>query len=163
MWYTSPMNKYRKETDEERQAVIVSRKEHERQYNKQYNKSYYAQLKETSFEKIQTYRDRGQTKRYRTSRLWRERVKKEVIGHYGSVCKCCGESHLAFLTLDHKNGDGAEHRRQLKLIYKRDIGSRIYQWCRKNGYPDLFQVLCWNCNCGRRCNGGICPHAKQKL
>jgi hypothetical protein len=25
-----------------------------------------------------------------------------------------------------------------------------------------FQLMCWNCNCGRRLNDGICPHQLQK-
>ena len=24
--------------------------------------------------------------------------------------------------------------------------------------PDTIQILCFNCNCGRARNGGICPH-----
>jgi hypothetical protein len=24
-----------------------------------------------------------------------------------------------------------------------------------------FQVLCWNCNCGRAFNNGICPHVEN--
>ena len=25
-------------------------------------------------------------------------------------------------------------------------------------FPDFLQILCFNCNCGRNRNGGICPH-----
>lgn len=35
----------------------------------------------------------------------------------------------------------------------------MYQSLRKQGYSkDLgLQVLCWNCDCGRDVNGGVCP------
>jgi hypothetical protein len=79
-------------------------------------------------------------------------VKDEVFNHYGGyVCECCGESIKKFLTIDHINNDGKEHRKEL--------GSRIiYKWLKQNGFPEGFQVLCFNCNCGRQLNGGICPH-----
>lgn len=83
---------------------------------------------------------------------WLRRLKAEVIGAYGGCCSCCGEKNPAFLTIDHMNNDGSEHRRTIKT-------SRIYSWLKKRGYPkEGFQVLCFNCNCGRYVNGGICPH-----
>ena len=80
------------------------------------------------------------------------RLKAKVIAAYGGKCECCGESEPAFLTIDHVNNNGSEHRKS--------IGSnRIYGWLEKHGFPrDGFQLLCFNCNCGRRINGGICPH-----
>lgn len=82
-----------------------------------------------------------------------QEVKREVIEHYGGCCACCGETDVRFLSLDHKNGDGAEHRKQLA----RASGSRIWYWARNNGYPPIFQVLCYNCNFakGRKHQ---CPH-----
>ncbi|MEK6880755.1 MAG: hypothetical protein AABY22_14145, partial [Nanoarchaeota archaeon] len=59
-----------------------------------------------------------------------------------------------FLTIDHINGGGHQHRRD------RDPGVKsIYLWLQRNNYPPGFQTLCWNCNCGK----GIyqfkkCPH-----
>jgi hypothetical protein len=46
------------------------------------------------------------------------------------------------LCLDHKAGDGATHRKSLK----KHEGSNISKWSRQNDYPDLFRVLCHNCN-----------------
>lgn len=40
------------------------------------------------------------------------RLKLEVLAGYGGKCICCGETHPAFLTVDHINNDGAEHRTQ---------------------------------------------------
>ena len=34
---------------------------------------------------------------------------------------------------------------------------------RVQGFPDGFQVLCMNCQVGRRDNGGVCPHKQRVL
>lgn len=85
------------------------------------------------------------------------RYKKIVFDHYGFQCQCCGESISKFLTLDHVNNDGAEHRR---LLGGSAGGRALYLWIINNKYPDIFQVLCWNCNCGKKMNGGVCPHTE---
>lgn len=85
------------------------------------------------------------------SRDRHQKIKQEVVDHYGGFCVCCGESNLAFLTIDHVNNDGADHRREIGK-------GGLHGWLRRNGYPEGYQVLCWNCNSGRQINGGICPH-----
>jgi predicted DNA-binding transcriptional regulator AlpA len=82
--------------------------------------------------------------------------KLETITHYGGKCTCCGETKLHFLTIDHKNNDGADHRR--KLGDPHFGGIKIYRWLKKNSYPKEFQILCFNCNLGKYYNNGICPH-----
>lgn len=84
-----------------------------------------------------------------------QRLKSRVIAAYGGQCACCGESEPAFLTIDHVNEDGAKHRREIKT-------NRVYSWLEKHDYPqEGFQLLCFNCNCGRRINGGVCPHQQN--
>lgn len=89
-----------------------------------------------------------------------DKVRFDVINHYSNgtnKCICCGESIFKFLTIDHINNNGAEERRKL---FKNRImgGSKFYHWLKKNNYPEGYQVMCWNCNCGKRMNNGICPH-----
>lgn len=86
----------------------------------------------------------------------RDKLKNEIINHYGSRCCCCGESNKLFLTIDHINNDGAKQRE------KHGNGGRFYLWIKKNDYPKDLQILCFNCNCGRQLNDGICPHYQQK-
>ncbi len=84
----------------------------------------------------------------------RTRWRIKVINHYSkglNVCSCCGESDVRFLTIDHINGGG----RQDKDF---NGGNNRYRKLISKGYPDGFQVLCFNCNCARAINGGICPH-----
>lgn len=75
-----------------------------------------------------------------------------VFDHYGWRCSCCGEATPEFLTIDHVNSNGAEHRRDNR------VKASLYRWIMRNVFPGDFQTLCYNCNCGRYRNGGICPH-----
>lgn len=71
--------------------------------------------------------------------------------HYGMSCECCSEAEELFLTIDHINNDGAEHRRK-------EAGNDLYGWLVKHNFPEGFRTLCHNCNTGRYRNGGVCPH-----
>lgn len=68
--------------------------------------------------------------------------RRTVLEHYGvgGVAKCvkCGESQYEFLAIDHVNGGGLAHRKQ--------IGANIYEWIFKAELPDGFRTLCHNCN-----------------
>jgi hypothetical protein len=84
-------------------------------------------------------------------------LKLDALAAYGSKCACTlcpdrGLHHHLFLTIDHIDGGGAEHRRKLPG------SSGIYRWLKKKHYPEGFRILCWNCNAARHLNGGICPH-----
>lgn len=75
-------------------------------------------------------------------REWGQKVKKEVLTHYGNdkcACVICRESRLACLSIDHIDKNGYEHRKKV------GAGSRLYRWLIKNNYPEGFQTLCMNC------------------
>jgi len=84
-------------------------------------------------------------------------LRAEVIAAYGGICSCCGESESVFLELDHSKDNGAAHRKKIGR------GSKAcYAWLKKRWFPnDDFQLLCANCNQGRKRNGGICPHQRK--
>ena len=71
----------------------------------------------------------------------------------GPKCKCCGEKTIEFLTLDHINGGGNKHRKEIG-----GAGSKMLLWLKGNGYPSGIQVLCYNCN-SAKAYYGLCPHA----
>jgi hypothetical protein len=80
----------------------------------------------------------------------------QVFAAYGGYkCNCCGETEPMFLSIDHINNDGAAERKSGK--YKGG-GSAFYNWLRKTGFPEGYQVLCMNCQVGKHKNGGVCPH-----
>ena len=100
------------------------------------------------------YRKKNRDKINENSKLYsltyREKIKNMVFEHYGKECACCGEKNQYFLTIDHINGDGRNHRKKIKI--------QLNSWLVKNNFPEGFQTLCLNCNFGRYENGGICPH-----
>lgn len=89
----------------------------------------------------------------RTVRL----LKKQVIGHYGGVCACCGETTIEFLCIDHVNGGGARHREKLGM----NGGVQFYRWLRRNHFPTGYRVLCSNCNLSLGAYG-YCPHKRSR-
>jgi hypothetical protein len=96
----------------------------------------------------------------------RDRLLAEVIEAYGGICSCrrCDEVRPLFLTIDHVNNDGAAERRGLgdgpsPKSKKGRAGVNFYRWLKKNGFPrDRYRLMCFNCNCGRARNKGVCPH-----
>jgi hypothetical protein len=93
----------------------------------------------------------------------RDRV---YAGYGGYRCVCCGETEPMFLTIDHVEGDGAEHRAQLSPKDDGRLGGGkglvLYRWLVRHRFPAGFQILCYNCNTGRFRNGGICPHKRSE-
>jgi hypothetical protein len=81
----------------------------------------------------------------------KRRIKILVINQYSNgtnQCACCGEHSLEFLVIDHINGGGGRHRREVK---------NLYPWLIGNGFPEGFRVLCHNCNFALGIFG-FCPH-----
>ena len=92
------------------------------------------------------------------AKITRARGRDAAFAAYGGYkCACCAETEPKFLTLDHIGNDGAKWRRE-KLGSRTMAGYRTYRLLALNGYPDGFQVLCMNCNHGKRMNNGVCPH-----
>ena len=102
------------------------------------------------------WREKNHEKSTKYQRDWIQALRKEVLDHYGGTCVCCGEFRLPFLSLDHKDGGGNKHRNELGLR-----GSGIWAWAKRARYPDLFQVLCHNCNQAKGYYG-VCPHETER-
>ena len=84
-------------------------------------------------------------------------ARKVVLKFYGAFCGCCGEDEESFLDIDHVFNDGADHRREIK--------KDLCVWIVQNNFPnpERYQVLCSNCNQGKRRAGGICPHERYRI
>ena len=102
-----------------------------------------------------------QAKRYRAEgrvAMWEKPIRDAVFAAYGGRrCACCGETEGAFLTIDHIEGGGRQHIRQIG-----GGGIKLYRWLRNHKFPKGYRVLCMNCNWGRYRNGGECPHVKNR-
>jgi hypothetical protein len=85
-------------------------------------------------------------------------LKSEVFTAYGGwKCACCGEEERSFLTIDHMQNNGSQLRREGVHGHS----TMFYRWLKKSLYPKDFQVLCMNCQFGKRMNNGICPHQSK--
>ena len=82
-------------------------------------------------------------------------TKQRVFEHYGNKCACCGENTLDFLTIDHVNNDGNLEKWPAG---RRRSGNGLHTKIIKAGFPNTFQLLCMNCNWGKKWSG-VCPHA----
>jgi hypothetical protein len=118
-------------------------------------KEYYHKNRDKILRRSQGYRKRNASGFRKSGLRYRNKLRSELISAYGGKCSCCGESQFLFLTLEHLNHDGQEHRK----IFG-NLG--VYRDLKRSGYPkDKYTVLCWNCNMATR-YGAVCPHKRQK-
>jgi hypothetical protein len=96
-------------------------------------------------------KDRQHTLKYNRA------IKLEVLAHYSNgvpECSCCGESRIEFLSIDHVNGGGNKHRKEIGKVH-------FYAWLKRNNFPLGYRVLCFNCNMAFGLFG-YCPHEIEK-
>ena len=99
-----------------------------------------------------------QLKRQIVGKKYRNKLKFEVMSFYSKGkmecnCKYCKITDIDMLSIDHIGGrKNADHEEGLS-------SDEMYRWLRKTGYPSDFQILCMNCNSGKR-DGSECPHQK---
>ena len=87
-----------------------------------------------------------------TVRKSQRKLRTEMINGYGGKCSCCGETILEFLTLEHTNGDGKQHRKRV------GEGAAVWRDLRERNWPQNgFTLLCWNCHMVTK-TGQVCPH-----
>lgn len=74
-----------------------------------------------------------------------QKLKRDVLTLLGCKCSNCGIDDLDKLTLEHKQGFGRAHRRQLnKSGYS---STKLYSLIRRGLEPiEKYSVLCFNCN-----------------
>jgi hypothetical protein len=64
----------------------------------------------------------------------------DVMNAYGGpVCVGCPCDDIRVLEIDHIDGDGHKHRKEV-------VGTQLYRWLRRNKFPSGYRVLCPNCN-----------------
>lgn len=120
----------------DRQHYILHREENQERNRKHCLKYYYNHWEER-LRYSKTHREHIR----QINRELTKRLKVEVLAHYGGgvlACVKCGKAQLPCLSLDHINGNGNRHRRELGA-------SGVYRWAKKNHYPGGYQTLCMNC------------------
>jgi len=101
------------------------------------------------------YREKNRDSLLQKKRTYWKNQRLKVPSHYSNKslsCACCGEVTYEFLSIDHIDGGGTQHRKELGSKY-------IYSWLIQQEFPEGYQVLCHNCNMAK----GFykeCPHQK---
>lgn len=113
--------------------------------------------KELKIQRAQRYKD-NRDRELLIQKRWREKNRRIVLEYYSKgrpFCACCGEDIYDFLTIDHLHNNGVQERKQ-----SNGGGHHNYRFIIKSGFPDEYQVLCYNCNCarGKRNLNFTCPH-----
>lgn len=149
------LSRIAKETPGELVRIILERETRRKEWQmKNYKKNKEKSIKyATEWRKKNVQHVRDLQKKYRDAR------RESVLAYYGSLCICCGEKEIKFLCIDHINGGGNEHRREMTKN-KSGNGGNIYYWLVKNNFPPGFQILCHNCNMAKGFYGE-CPHSKN--
>ncbi len=80
----------------------------------------------------------------------RDDHKEAVLKHYGGKCINCGVSRPSFLAIDHVEGEGNTHRKEIGKW-----GSGFFKWLVDNNFPAGFQILCHNCNMAKHLEGDL--------
>ncbi len=161
-WLTHK-NEIKKYREEHKEEISEYNKEYSKMYyqeNKeqmsQQKKEHYQENKEEILQRCKDYHIENRETILSQQSRKRKQIRLQVLSHYSPElkCKCCGENHYEFLTIDHINNDGAEHRKE--------IGGNLYEWLISNNFPEGFQVLCYNCN---MCKGHYpnCYHQNNNI
>lgn len=149
------------DTPEWRQRIREYKRKWKRN-NPDYDKEFYQRVRTTPEHREkqkkyrQDHRDENIVYQKEYHRKGRMLLKITVIGHYSNgefKCACCGEDKIEFLSIDHINGGGNKHRKEIN----RKSGRWFYKWLCENNLPEGYRVLCHNCN---MCIGmyGYCAH-----
>jgi len=121
--------------------------------HKKLNKEWYQNNRDRCIQASKMWKQNNRDRYNQLNREGYRRLINEIIDAYGGKCACCGETRKEYLTIDHVDGDGRKQRREIGVT----SSDGLYRWLRQNNYPEGFQVLCFNCNCGKR-NFSVCPH-----
>ena len=114
-----------------------------------------------TLKRLKGYYYANKSKIVKTMKEHRIKIKTAAIAILGDKCACpgCNETNIKFLTIDHVHNNGARHRKQIG-----NSSNKLHQWIVDSPHraTRVLRLLCWNCNCGRAVNSGICPHIDRR-
>jgi hypothetical protein len=147
-----------------REKILAQRKAEDVGHRREVRRERYKENKEVVLAKMKVYHAKNKEKviqwHRKGNKTYSDKLKVQVVDAYGGRCACCGETEIAFLSVDHIHGGGNKHRRSLDKRY--GFGG-IYEWLRDQGFPkDEFRILCMNCQIATR-YGRECPHQKVDI
>ncbi len=137
----------------------MSKQESNRKYreaNKQRISDYHSNYREEHKVKLTAqqaaWAKANPEQRRRNARNYYYKLRDAAMEAYGGlVCNWCGIDEPLVLGIDHIDGGGNAHRKELSG--KTTNTNVFFRWLRDNDYPPGFQVLCMNCNHAKSRNG----------
>ena len=101
------------------------------------------QERSASFEAA--HRQRRNDHTLRRAYVKQEERKNAIVNMYTNGkggCVMCGQCDIDVLCVDHIDGAGTKHRKEIHA----HNSQMFYNWIVANDYPPMFQILCANCN-----------------
>jgi RNA polymerase-binding transcription factor DksA len=98
------------------------------------------------------YRKENRAKITKQNLEYHKKIRRKFIEMYGGVCACCGETIYEFLTIEHKQGQ--------RGAAKKEFAYPAYLKAVREYRPDVYEVLCMNCNHAKS-RLGVCPHKER--
>lgn len=135
--------------------TLMRTKEQEKEHSRKYYAVNKEKIKERRRSNYQTNKDilapkaRAYCKKVNRDAIYFAKLKNRFLSMYGNSCNCCRETIPEFLTIQHIHGQVG--------IKKKQSGTTAYRAAVKEYRPDLYEVLCVNCNFAVRW-GRTCPH-----
>lgn len=91
-----------------------------------YNKEYYQKHRELMIKSTRKWQRKrlnqnpkeAKEKQRKYNKKYCAKKRSIILNHYGGVppkCACCGENHVEFLSVDHINGGGNKHRKEIGM------------------------------------------------
>ncbi len=151
--------KYQKKYYEDNKKKILNLRKKYREINKEkiniWQRQYYENHKEElNFQHKEYYKNHMEEMKF-YQKQHHNALRLEILHYYSKdsmQCACCGEDILYFLAIDHINGGGNKHYKE--LIEK---GTTLDQYLINNNFPPGYRILCHNCNSSLGAYG-YCPH-----
>uniref|UniRef100_A0A6H1ZII1 Uncharacterized protein n=1 Tax=viral metagenome TaxID=1070528 RepID=A0A6H1ZII1_9ZZZZ len=146
----NPKEYYKKRRETHKEQIGQAQKKYvSKPETKEKLREWYHKQMETNPKFVERQRERIKKYYYNHQDNMRDRNKRrsenrkiEVLAYYGGgkvACVSCGFSDIRALSIDHVNGNGCEHRKEV------GNGIHLYNWLVKNNYPEGYQTFCMNC------------------
>jgi hypothetical protein len=148
-WYAANRERLLAEARERSKRNPEQRRAYQREWERN-NKERLAPLKRAAAKRA--YAKYAETRRLK-AREARAALRREFIVEYGGRCACCAEPEPLFLTLEHKQRDGKQHR-----LATGNTSHGVLLDLKQKGWPkEDYELLCFNCNRASWLQG-VCPH-----
>lgn len=115
---------------------------------KEWRREYHAKHKAEENERSRMWSHEHPNLRSDAQKRHYTKLKNKFLEMYGTRCSCCGETIVEFLTVEHINGQTKSNRETTHAALRN--ATKEYR-------PDVYDVLCMNCNHAKG-KLGICPH-----